>query len=190
MRRHRRSHCDPTAGSVVETVMFEGLNAAATENLAPWEVKALDAAYGLRDGVPRTPDETARQWGIRDLTYVVEAMILPDIQASVSWTAELDREPPVVSAALRARLNRKAEPEKPLVWCARHGWQDPEFHAVFNKIVTCEECPCSFVLGDFRPRKYCTNACRQAAYRRRQLARANPQAPSRRARQDRHHRTG
>jgi hypothetical protein len=56
----------------------------------------------------------------------------------------------------------------PLIWCKYHGWTEP---LEFPK---CGGCPCEVPPDNFgqlaplgRPRKYCSNACRQRAYRRR-----------------------
>lgn len=66
-------------------------------------------------------------------------------------------------------LQASAESEQePLTWCDHHGWTEP------LGLPNCPECPCELPpptnpeLEDLgRPRSYCSNACRQRAYRRR-----------------------
>ncbi|MEU2043803.1 hypothetical protein [Nocardia niwae] len=75
------------------------------------------------------------------------------------------------------QLTKNAESEElPLVWCEHHGWTDPQGRT------QCPECNCELTTSanddaisgvEFgRPRRYCSNACRQRAYRRRRKAAA------------------
>ena len=64
-----------------------------------------------------------------------------------------------------------AEP-RPLVHCDKHGWSDPgtDPHA---EPVRCQGCPRALPpRREGRRRRYCSDACRQAAYRRRRTGRA------------------
>lgn len=66
-------------------------------------------------------------------------------------------------------VNQAADAGDPdLVWCESHGWTD------LLGLPACAECPCEMPTGPMadldrigRPRRYCSNACRQRAYRRR-----------------------
>jgi len=67
-----------------------------------------------------------------------------------------------------------------LLQCEKHGWTDPATMLVFPTWV-CDQCPCPIpgrpepgVLSGpparGRPRRYCSNMCRQTAYRQRRKA--------------------
>lgn len=77
-------------------------------------------------------------------------------------------------------LERAAEHEavdpNPLTWCDHHGWTEP------LGLPRCGACPCELApsasgLPEFgRPRRYCSDACRQRAYRRRRHGQTAEQA--------------
>lgn len=61
-----------------------------------------------------------------------------------------------------------------VVWCDHHGLSER------RKRPTCQGCPCELAIDPFafrfsygRPRRYCSNACRQRAYRRRRAERVS-----------------
>jgi hypothetical protein len=68
-----------------------------------------------------------------------------------------------VPLELRQRISGDVE-FSPLVWCDRHGWQDPGVSTGADR--ACGMCPCPIVQAG-RNAAYCSDGCRQAAYRRR-----------------------
>jgi hypothetical protein len=74
---------------------------------------------------------------------------------------------PAIPAHIRARVVDEVPHARPLIHCERHGWRDPGPGPDLSPPRTCAYCPCLVGGGRWpgRPRKYCSDACRQAAYR-------------------------
>ncbi|MEV0357748.1 hypothetical protein AB0H71_16985 [Nocardia sp. NPDC050697] len=81
-------------------------------------------------------------------------------------------------ARTMVKISQRAGERHRLVRCAAHGWQEPHLYG------TCLECPC-LVPSYYsragrepgRTREYCSNACRQRAYRRRRAAERTTASP-------------
>ncbi|UAK31268.1 hypothetical protein K8O92_26090 [Nocardia asteroides] len=85
------------------------------------------------------------------------------------WLDEEERPHHDDLARTMAQIAQRVRENQPLIWCDLHGWLEPYGYG------QCDECPCrlptysptpNLDIGG-RPRRYCSNACRQRAYRRR-----------------------
>jgi sigma-70-like protein len=143
------------------------------ESLLKREADVLRLRFGLIDGQPRTLDEVAAVLGLsRASVQKIESSAMYQLGR---WKADLlrpflDAESRMVPQSLREELLRSTGAQLPLIWCKKHGWQAPDG---FNKY--CEGCPCPIWMSNSGGRKrYCSDACRQAASRqRRRSGRAN-----------------
>ncbi len=85
------------------------------------------------------------------------------------WLDEDERPDYEDLARTMGKIAQRARENLPLLWCDLHGWLEPYGYG------QCAECPCrlptyfaapSLDVGG-RPRRYCSNVCRQRAYRHR-----------------------
>lgn len=171
MRRRRGGHRDPTARAVTAAAFHEELQSRLDATITRRYLELLRLELGLADGVPATQEEASRALGVSRETVLelqpgvdwAIAAVGPDFAELRDW---IDGDVPTVSAALRARLNQTSgQAEGTLVWCSRHGWRDPSLwlHGMRGP---CLECSCPVAPTGMGPtRVYCSNACRQAAYR-------------------------
>lgn len=124
--------------------------------------------YGLRDGVPRSRAEAAAILGLsaadvlhreaaafRKMRHPSRSHVLRDYLGSDQ-------------AAVPGRVRIMGEADAPAVdRCERHGYFELATGAVLCAVCPCPVTPTSD-LG--RPRRHCSDACRQASYRRRRRA--------------------
>lgn len=140
--------------------------------------------FGILDGDPKTRAELGQTYGVTSARIrQIEAKALSRLRHPkrtyplrdfVDDVGSLSSLPGHVQERLFKQLGIERPQPRPLVFCERHGWRDP-----FSFRRTCVGCPCYMADAENRmgrPRKYCSAACRQADYRRRQ------RAPSRRRR--------
>lgn len=98
------------------------------------------------------------------------------------WLEEEDRPYYEDLARLLAQVSVRMRENRPLIRCESHGWIEPYWHGLGQ----CAECPCH--LPSYRPSPhldpggrrqiYCSDACRQRAYRRRLKERKAAEQPS------------
>ncbi|MFI5586035.1 sigma factor-like helix-turn-helix DNA-binding protein [Amycolatopsis sp. NPDC051758] len=139
------------------------------ETISPDEAEIVILRYGLRDGVPHSRAETAKILGFSGaevLRREADAFrrIRRPLRSSV-LRDYLDSDQATVPDQVRARIMGGAD--GPAVdRCERHGY----FELAAGSAL-CSECPCPVtparsVASDLgRPRRYCSDACRQASYR-------------------------
>ena len=153
---------------------YEQRLAAALEAMTPRDSALIRMRYGLDDGVPRTLHEMGDRYGvnrerIRTLLERAEVKLRADenFQALIPYMDTdhgLPRDP-----LRRWGVGATAGPVPELIKCEIHGsYRAPEIDPH-----QCAVCPCS-VWGHHggRPKLYCSDACRQAAYRQRRAARS------------------
>jgi hypothetical protein len=129
------------------------------------EAEIVTLRYGLRDGIPRSRAETA---AILDLS--VADVLRREADAfrlmrhpSRSWVLRdyAGSDLATVPDPVRARIMGEAA-APPVGRCERHG-----YFGLVTGAILCEVCPCPITptsdLG--RPRRHCSDACRQASYR-------------------------
>ncbi|MCP2245171.1 Sigma-70, region 4 [Lentzea aerocolonigenes] len=167
MTRRQLGFLDPT-GKRGGADAYVRLLRAVLGTLSAREAGVITYRFGLLDGRPRTLDEIGRIYGIdRTRARFIESKVMSKLRhpsRSMVLRDFLDGEfvelPEPVRAELLGALN--TEPG-PLVHCDRHGWSESG-----PDVSRCVGCPCALAAQQYgRRRKYCSDACRQAAYRRR-----------------------
>ncbi|WP_196425315.1 sigma factor-like helix-turn-helix DNA-binding protein [Amycolatopsis camponoti] len=145
------------------------------ESLSCRQAELVTLRYGLRDGAPRSRAETAALLGLSaaQVTRLEEEAfrLMRHPSRSQHLRDYVDSDVAVVPDTVRAGIMGKADAPT-LGRCARHGYFE-----LATGSALCSICPCPITaarsaashLG--RPRDYCSNACRQASYRRRRQAR-------------------
>lgn len=171
-RASRRFH-DPVPRAATASAVHDGLH-AALNTLSEREAAIVSLVFGLSDARPRTLNEVGlmygvTKWRIRQiLEKAMSALRDPSLVAAMQ-NLDDDGLPPAVMALLRG----KAEGERRLLHCARHGWVDPDsvppasqWHLLQTLPRFCRMCPCPLpVETGGRPATSCCSACRQAARR-------------------------
>jgi DNA-binding CsgD family transcriptional regulator len=158
---------------------YERRLAAALAAMTIRDAAMIKMRYGLDDGVPRTLDEIGRVYGvnrerIRTLLQRAEAKLRDDenFQALIPY---MDTDHGLPRDPLRrwgAGVTPGPVPE--LIKCEIHGsYRAPEIDPH-----QCAVCPCSvWGRGGGRHKLYCSDACRQAAYRQRRAAKSSRAGP-------------
>ncbi|UOX92618.1 hypothetical protein MUY14_19070 [Amycolatopsis sp. FBCC-B4732] len=142
---------------------------SALDMLPPSQAEIIVLRFGLRDGVPRSRAEAAAILSVRlDDVLRREAAALGKLRARWRLTAlrdHLDSDHAVVPDRVRAKIMGWTEtPELGL--CPRHGYFEPAEGAILCSTCPCPVTPARSVTSELgRPRRYCSNACRQASYR-------------------------
>ena len=172
MTARGRAYRDPTGSRAMSRQSLEAVRDALA-HLTDHERNVIVLTFGLLDGNPRPDDEVG-------LLAAIHPMIVPYVR---DYALGRLRDP-AVSALLRDRLGEAASQRVPepvreavmgtvdeqreRVFCDVHGWTTP----LRAQDQACAGCPCRLAyfreLG--RPRQYCSDACRQAAYRRRRAS--------------------
>jgi DNA-binding CsgD family transcriptional regulator len=177
----RRNHGSEHQAARVTAALLADQLQYCLATISARELEVIELLFGLKDGYVRTYDEAAAKLGMsrgRVRQIASKAMNkLRDPSRSQVLEGYLDGEDglaPDVASSLerlfRARLESQRDNLPPLVKCGRHGWSDPM--SVQGSRQTCKQCPCPVSgAGSGRPRKYCSPACRQAAYRQRSARR-------------------
>lgn len=168
MSRRARVFRDPTANQAWPDELLDKMN-GILQTLSEREAKVIGMLAGLRGVRPSTPSEVAQELGISPkavldiLTRGVSKVQHPSRAAVLQGF--LDVEMGRVPDAIRARF---VGPPPDRAFCERHGWTVAD-----ENDQVCGFCACFLPappdLG--RPTTYCSVACRQAAYRRRQQVR-------------------
>jgi DNA-binding CsgD family transcriptional regulator len=162
--RRRSEFRDPTGRRAVSRALTKEVQdrlLVVMATLSERESGIVQRWFGLWDGRRYASDEIAQVYGvsyerIRQLKSKVMSKLRHPIRSK--RLRDLLDDELVIPGQVRA-------PAKgcPLIFCDRHGWSEsyPGMHQ-------CEQCHCFVVRGwKGRPRRYCSGACRQAAYRRR-----------------------
>jgi len=138
---------------------------AVLATLSERESGILRLRFGLLDGRRYALDEIAQVYGvsyerIRQLASKVMSKLRHPVRSKV--LRDLLDDEFVIPDQVRAPAK-----DYPLIFCDRHGWSES-----YPGMRQCGQCHC-FVARDWtgRPRRYCSGACRQAAYRRRKTPR-------------------
>lgn len=133
--------------------------------LSEREVLVIRLRFGLYDGEPWSPRQIAEHVGItREGVDRLEDRVLRKLRyrgdSLGGVRGYLEGDFPL-SVSRRASILGPTTVESLVVQCPRHGW------AVLHPYSPmCPVCECSAPRPvDGRPRKYCSNACRQSAYR-------------------------
>jgi hypothetical protein len=150
---------------------------AVLATLSEQEAEVIRLRFGLADDVQRTLSEVAEVFEVTpEEIQEIETHVLLKLQhpsrSDVLRDYIDDISPSVVhhfrrqylrkySSAREFYLSLHSEPQnKQQVFCEKHGWS-------ISGGFSCGECPCALpVFKSGRPSLYCSNACRQAAYRR------------------------
>jgi hypothetical protein len=168
MTRQSRPHRDPTAERALAPLPLEGLTEALA-TLPEIDREVVVLRFGLHGGDPMTLGQVATVLGVPTLAvWASEARLLsllrhPSRSMRLRDYIDSDHLPPVPEA-VRERTTG-ATPWS-LFRCDRHGWR-PVQNNTSARCVACH-CPLPTYDGCGRPPQHCSNACRQAAYRRRQ----------------------
>jgi hypothetical protein len=188
MTRRRASPADPTGDRAYPELALEIL-LAVLDSLPEREARVIALRFGLLDGQPKTLDEIGRVYGVsRERIRRIESKTMTKLRHRSRSQVLLPLEDYVqMPEHIRERMMRQireqfGEPigsvgQDPLIYCDKHGWTDPDYAS--RQVCKCCPCPVGPVWQG-RPRAYCSDACRQTAYRARQKerkARAAKSAP-------------
>ena len=167
-----RSHRDPAADRAITTMLVEQFaqNLAAAIDSLDFESAALIvgafkgqslSVVADQIGISRRRAAEKLSKGMSKLRHPMRSMPLRDVFDMDDGFGALRR---IESSALRD--------DHHLVHCDRHGWVEQ------TSTSTCRQCSCPVPVGvPGRPRQYCSDACRQQAYRHRHTSsRALPSA--------------
>lgn len=145
--------------------MVRDLLEAVLDSLTEREAGVISMRFGLRSGQQRTPGEIAKIYNstpeaIRDIELRAMEKLRHESRSDVLRDFLDNDHLPMLGDV------KSASGEGGLIYCQQHGWVErpPLLRA------TCEFCSCAVDDNSQRtgrPQKYCSNACRQAAYRRR-----------------------
>jgi sigma-70-like protein len=148
--------------------------------LSEREAGVIRLRFGLSDGIPRTWDEIGQLYGVtRERIRQIEAKtvdkirndpyrlkLLADVLATFSF-----EEPTALPEHVRAHILKLpvGRPQIETRFCERHGG----LHGIlpYSAARPCGWCTCLVdgpTTAGGRPRSYCSDACKQAAYRHRQ----------------------
>lgn len=161
----RRAQPRDFVNAVGSALLVEQLR-SMLQTVSEAEAGVIRLRFGLDGGLPRTWDELAETYGVtRERIRQIEREAMDKLRDPARSTVLEGYQDGLVPDILRHY--RGPDPGH-LVHCDRHGWFEriPPIHDG----PTCAQCPCSLFGGIGRigrPAKYCSNACRQAAYRRR-----------------------
>jgi hypothetical protein len=153
----RRSGGDDPTGSKGTVLLLAEEVARALSALSERDLGVIRMRGGQVDGMPRTLREVAIVYGVSPQRIrQIEAHAVATLRQflnddHISTLSRWMQETPYPMPAESARPS----------WCDRHGWTVREAAST-----TCGNCPCwlpSRRTG--RPRRYCSDACRQAASR-------------------------
>jgi hypothetical protein len=159
--RQRGTPYDPTSR---RALVFDGANVlrAVLDTLDERESGVIKMRFGLDDGQPRTLDEIGKVYGVtRERIREIESKTL----AKLRWPGRTDQlalingEKIVGTVDVRITGAETTHSDDDVVHCPqchRRWWNPPT---------------------GGRRRKYCSNACRQAAYRARRAAGDQPASP-------------
>jgi hypothetical protein len=172
VRRRRFNFLDPTArGGTSDEVLhllFDSL-----KKLSERERGIVVHRFGLLDGRPRSLDEIGRAHSIsRERVRLILSRALSKLEIDSNRLRVFVGQEIEISDVARIRVfgEYSANLLAP-VFCDRHGWTDPGSDPIVGP-VRCGGCPCALgVRATGRPRRYCSDACRQSAYRHRQSGR-------------------
>jgi hypothetical protein len=143
------------------------------DQLSRCEAEVLAMRYGLVDNVPRTTNEIAQAYGFRPSTIrVYQANAMAKLRELVDPDVRVEHIFSRVSTVRRAAAYGVPVPksESRLLHCDRHGWL--EMFPRMDCWPTCKSCPCPVERSyASKPVQYCSDACRQAAYRARKKQR-------------------
>jgi hypothetical protein len=168
--RRRRTFRDPTGRRALPVEVLACLS-AVLGTLSEREAGIIRLRFGLQDGQPRTLNEIGLMYGVTiERVRQIESKTmskLRDSKRSPLLRDFLGEDLLPVPEQVRARILGQPVESLPLVFCDRHGWFDPG-PGPRRSSRTCEHCPCLMLEGGTgRVRRYCSDACRQAAYRHR-----------------------
>ena len=156
MSRKRGSSNDPTSRFVLRIMDTDTL-AAVLDSLSEREAGVITMRFGILDGQPKTLDEIARVYGVtRERVRQFESKTLSKLRHSSrsDLLTVMDGKARVgFIDALFGRHDPLGDDLVPCSHCHKH-WFDPQ----------------SGVPAGGRTRKYCSDKCRQAAYRARRRA--------------------
>ena len=147
--------------------MFPSIFQTAMDGLSPQEAGVLSLRFGITDGEPKTLDEIGKVNGVtRERIRQIESRGMAKLR-EVAGDAGLGDFTDLDFQTLGALLGKRPEPG--LIKCERHGgWREDNLHP--SRV--CQGCDCSLPFVPWfdrhgRTQRYCTNSCKQAAYRRR-----------------------
>lgn len=165
---------------LVVTELLEHL-VAILETVSPREREVYALRFGLYDNIEHSHEEIARRFRLPVArVWQIEGKVSSKIRhpsRSMNLQDFLDMaEFALIPDEIRRRILPEATTGRgELVLCGRHGYFPAGSSSMSNAdepAPTCQECPCLLTdsdepVKDSRPRIFCSNACRQAAYRRR-----------------------
>lgn len=166
----RRAQPRDFVNAVGSALLVEQLD-SVLKTLTEAEAGVIRLRFGLDGGLPRTWDEIAETHGVtRERIRQIEFKAMDKLRKPARSAALKGYEDGLVPDVLR---HFRGPGLGHLVQCHRHGGWFARIPPI--EPPTCPECPCE-APRHFgrrgRPAKYCSNACRQAAYRRRRSSNA------------------
>ncbi|GAA1295279.1 hypothetical protein GCM10009609_75950 [Pseudonocardia aurantiaca] len=183
MSGRRHVFRDPTARSGMSEDALNRVVSVLVNSFSKREQSLFLLRYGVQDRQPRTYHEIGEVFGVTRgrVIQLLDAM-------TTKMNAALDAEGLVAEdllpdvRELRQRLlsafgpaDAKVTQLPSLAYCPIHdSWSDPGILPDWRP-PTCGYCPCILGsgTGNGRRRKYCSDACKQSAYRNRKLDNAN-----------------
>ncbi len=165
-RRHAASQ-DPIGRRVLPEEALKLLT-QTLYTMSPLEKTMIELRFGLRDGRPRSLVEIGRILGFPQRNMrSIESKVMSKIRhpsRSDHLRGLLDEHLRPIPEHIRTWVLGGTSENRPLVHCDQHGWSDPGTAA--DAVQVCGNCPCALTPNwQGRPRKYCSDACRQSAYR-------------------------
>ncbi|ANZ37190.1 hypothetical protein BBK82_15075 [Lentzea guizhouensis] len=170
MTRRRSSQFDPTGRRAEADEVVRRLH-EVLGTLSARESAVLRLRFGLENGQPASYEAIGQIYGVPgERIRQIEVKSMSKLRRPERSRALYDylrdesfRVPEHVRRRVLDALGIQVAEPRPLVFCERHGWSEPGSEAR-----TCLACPCFVAAAEEgRPRRYCSDACRQAAYRRR-----------------------
>lgn len=174
MSRRRRPDADPTSlpATRIDGTMLVNLLDGLVQRMRLTERDAaiIRLRYGLEDGIPRTWDEIGKVYGVtRERIRQLEARASEKLRTSdaAEFLAERDAEGRFYGTVDVRRRRDPAQTDEQLgiIRCPTCGRR-------FHPGTPSWSGTSSYYSRSGRPRKYCSNKCRQAAYRARRAGRA------------------
>ncbi|MEU4314340.1 hypothetical protein [Nocardia sp. NPDC024068] len=169
--RHRTNRVEQQATDAADAPGFDKFLRELIETLSPERaelVQRLKSGMSLRQIADTQPNMTYER--AQRQFYAVQSQLRHPSRAMLLDRVLRDLTDDEIHGITRhlERIALRDADAAPLSWCKYHGWTEP------LGFPQCGGCPCEVppeIFGDLaplgRPRKYCSNACRQRAYRRR-----------------------
>lgn len=164
--------------NLINLRMLRELLHSVLDTLSEREATVIAMRFGLADGLPKTLDEVGKVYGVsRERIQQIENKVMSLLRHKSRTTVLRDYLDNEHYPTDWDELSSLSLAERGLIHCEKHGWCEMPS----SRWTTCEYCPCPVFIegGTGRPQRYCSDACKQVAYRRRRARAAESRAKSR-----------